>query len=373
MQKFINKFEQNKALWPTAIITGIALRIVFTLLLDDVGDMLNFFDSGSFVAAGKNIYASTKYYNYGPVMSILLGFMRRISAYFANDRLAFRLMFTSLLTVSDFMTALLVSKKAGKFWGAVFFLNPVSIHVAVSKQQFDSLAFMFAAYGVHYIEESSKHEKLSSHDILGILFLSLSLTTKHFMAAFPAWILLNSNINTRKKFLYAFVPAVLFLMSFVPYLPEGWQGIRDNVFLYRSAKNFPLLALGVMKHLGISAAGPVERASFPLFVMLMILLGYIFRREKVYNSFMLYSAAVVCCSSGIFHQYFILPVMALTLYPSWLTLIYFLIYLVRPYPISLFTGVSFFVIREYLYIPLIWCLVLWLVKYYRHRKIIREP
>ena len=120
MQKFINKFEQNKALWPTAIITGIALRIVFTLLLDDVGDMLNFFDSGSFVAAGKNIYASTKYYNYGPLMSLLLGAIDRISSYFADNRLVFKLMYISLMTVSDFMTALLVSKKVGKFWGAVF-------------------------------------------------------------------------------------------------------------------------------------------------------------------------------------------------------------------------------------------------------------
>ena len=370
MQKIINKFENVRAFWYMAIIAGIVLRILFALLIENETDMLNFFDTGSFVAAGKNIYASTPHYNYGPVMSLLLGAIDRISSYFANNRLDFKLIYVSLLTISDLLTALLVSKKAGKFWGAVFFLNPVSIHVATSRHQFDSLAFMFAAYGVHYIEESSKQEKISYNDIAGILFLSLSLTTKHFMAAFPAWILLNSNINTRKKFLYAFVPSVLFLMSFVPYLPEGWQGIRDNVFLYRSGKNFPLLALGVMKHLGISAAVPIERASFPLFVMLMILLGYIFRREKVYNSFLLYSVAVVCCSSGIYYQYFLLPVMAMILYPSWLSLIYFLMYLVRPYPICLVTGLSIYVVRVFFYVPIVWCLVFWLVRYYRlHRNL----
>ena len=368
MQKIINKFENVRAFWYMAIIAGIALRVLFTMTVEDHFDLINFFESGSFVAAGKNIYASTRFYNYGPVMAILLGKIYKLSSFFANNRLAFKFMFVALMTNSDFLIALLVSKKAGKFWGAVYFLNPISIHAPISIGQFDSLAFMFAAYGVYYIEGSSRQEKLSSHDILGILFLSLSLISKHFMAAFPAWILMNRNINTRKKFLYAFVPAVLFLISFLPYLPEGWQGIRDNVFLYRSSKTFPLICLGVMKQLGVSAAVPIERVSFPLFVMLMILWGYIFRRERVYNSFLLYSAAVVCFASGIYYQYFLLPVMALILYPSNLTLIYFLLYIIRPYPIYLVTGVSIFIVRVWLFTPLTWCLLVWLVKYYRYHR-----
>ncbi|MBQ7216176.1 MAG: hypothetical protein IJS39_09365 [Synergistaceae bacterium] len=330
--------------------------------------MLNFFDSGSFVAAGKNIYASTKYYNYGPVMSLLLGAIARISSCFANNRLVFKLLYISLLTVSDFMTALLVSRKAGRFWGAVFFLNPISIHVAASRHQFDSLAFMFAAYGAYFLEETSRQEKFSGRDIAGILMLSMSMITKHFMTAFPAWILMNRNINARKKFMYAFVPAVLFLMSFVPYLPEGWQGIRDNVFLYRSAKNFPLAALGVMKHLEIAPAW-LEGASFLIFGVLILLYGYIFRREDIYDSFLLYSVSVVCFASGIYYQYFLLPVMALVLYPSALTLIYFLLYLVRPQIIYLFTGLSVFTTRDFLHVPMVWCLLIWLVQYYRHNRV----
>ena len=234
MQKIINKFENVRACWYIAVIAGITLRILFMLLMKDDFDMLNFFDSGSFVAAGKNIYASTKYYNYGPVMSLLLGAIARISSCFANNRLVFKLLYISLLTVSDFMTALLVSRKAGRFWGAVFFLNPISIHVAASRHQFDSLAFMFAAYGAYFLEETSRQEKFSGRDIAGILMLSMSMITKHFMTAFPAWILMNRNINARKKFMYAFVPAVLFLMSFVPYLPEGWQ-----CFSVQVSKEFP--------------------------------------------------------------------------------------------------------------------------------------
>ena len=366
MQKLINRFEENNTFWYTAVIVGIVVRMLLVLSMEDHNDIINFFDSGSFVAAGKNIYASTKYYNYGPVMSFFLGIIYKISLFFTDKRLAFRFLFTVIMTVADLVTALLVSKKAGKFWGAVFFLNPISIHVGTSREQFDSLAFVFAAYGVHYIEESSGQEKISYNDIAGILLLTLSLMTKHFMAAFPAWILMNRNINTRKKFLYAFAPALLFLMSFVPYLPEGGAGIWNNVFLYRSAKNFPLLAMGVMKHLGLSIAEPIELASFPIFVVLMLLWGYIFRRENVYNSFLLYSVAVVCSSSGIFYQYFLLAVMALMLYPSWMTLVYFLLYCVRPKPICQITGISVFVIHNFTMSALVWCLMLWLIRYYKY-------
>ena len=359
----------TKNFW-MCIIAGFVIRILLMLFREEHFDFINFYNSAKLVFQGENIYASTKFYNYGPVFSLLLGMIYRISIFFTNNRAVFKLLFVCVTSFADIMTSLLIVKKKNNCLGALFFLNPLSI--SISRYQFDSLAFMMAAYGANFMAESYQENKIKINDLLGIILLSLSFMTKHFMAFFPIWILLNTKTNSRKKYLYVFIPPILFLLSFVPYLPEGLSGIIDNVFMYRSAKNFPLIALTMMKHLNFNVDF-IERLSFPIFIMLMIIFGYLFRHKNIFNSFLMYCVSLVCFSSGLFVQYFTLPIMTLLIYHSKITLPYFIIFVVcRPNLISKMTGLSYRDSRSVVWPFMVWLMLYFLIDYYRKNKIQEE-
>ena len=226
----------------------------------------------------------------------------------AHNILLFRIFIVSTLTLCDFLIAKLISRKAGNLWGIIFFLNPISLIITGYNNQFDNIAVLFGAYAVLCLENSASQREFKPADFYGTILLSLSLITKHILFAFPLWILLNKKINTRKKFLYAFIPPLLFLLSFVPYWPEGSQGIISNIFLYRSFNNFPLLGLSILSYWRIFL--PYQNyICFPVFIFLIIGCSYFFRSEKIYDLFLLYIIALVCFSSAIANQYLAIPCM----------------------------------------------------------------
>lgn len=278
---------------------------------------------GELAAEGKNVYANTGRYNYGPVWFMLLGLFWRAASYFANSTLVFRCLIVGTLTLCDFSLTLLISRKAGNFWGIVFFLNPISLIITGYHNQFDNLAVLIGSLAVMCLEKSCTEHKIKPEDIYGTLLLSLSLITKHIAWAFPLWILFNENIDRRKKFIYSFIPPLLFLTSFVPFWSEGSLGIIRHVFLYRSFNNFPLFGLGIINRLGMSI--PMQKyICLPTFGLLLLAAAYTFRRENICHSFMLYSIALVCLSSAIANQYLAIPCAAVILLCKNKSAIYFL-------------------------------------------------
>lgn len=303
------KTIRAKTFW-TCIALGVVLRLVFMSLGYNF-DFESWQIVGELAASGKNIYANTGRYNYGPAWFILLGMFWRAASYFANNILAFRIFVVGTLTLADFLIAQVISRKAGNFWGIIFFLNPVSLLMTSCYNQFDNVAVMIGAWGALYLEESSQQDSISRNDLYGIILLSLSLITKHILYAFPVWILLNKNITARKKILYAFIPPLLFLLSFAPYWNIGYEGIVNHVFRYRSFNNFPLFAIGILQRLGLSM--PFNKHYIYLFIVLMVCAGHIFRNENIFDSFLLYTMSLVCFSSALIPNYFVIPCMAVLL------------------------------------------------------------
>ena len=354
MQK---KVEDNKIFWwSVAILLGLSFRFV-VLYVTGNEDFDHFYDTASLAAAGKNIYANTIWYNYGALFSIILGIVYRTAQYLGGSVLIFKVMHVGVLTAADFLIAKLVEKKAGTLWGILFFLNPISMIVDGYHTQFDNIAVMFGAYGVLCLEKSSMQEKFCLNDASGVILISLSLITKHFMYAFPLYILFSARICTRKKILYAFVPPVIFLLGFLPYWSEGAQGIIHNVFMYRSFGNFPFLAAGLFTEAGVSFAGAVTDMYLLIFFCLILASAYIFRRENIFNLFLLYTIAVVCFSSGASGQQHVIPCMAmLLLFREWSL----------PYFALIFTRLAG---KQIMLTVLAWCLFAYLVYYYRsHRE-----
>ena len=318
-----NVFEENKNFFCiSALIIGIALRFVLTFLGHNF-DFESYCIVGKIVNDGGNVYASTSRYNYGPVFFTIMGLFYNIASNFVNTRLVYRILIVSLLTLADISIAKFVSKKAGLLWGILFFLNPISLIITGYHNQFDNIAVALALWGALFLQKNCSEKKINFNDIVGICLLSISLITKHVFFAFPAWILLNKNILFKKKIIYAFIPPILFLLSFIPYVAEGWNGILKNVFFYSSFNNFPLFAAGIIDY--IYPLPQYLLNSFTvIFFSLIIIAGYIFKNEKIEISILFYTISLVCCSSAIANQYIVIPCAALMILLNKKSFLYFL-------------------------------------------------
>lgn len=370
------KNVNTKTFW-LCICAGVIIRYILMSLGHNF-DFDSYCIVGELASAGKNIYANTTRYNYGPVWFTVLGLFWKAASYFEHSILLFRCLIVGTLTLTDFFLAKLICRIAGTFWGLIFFLNPISLIITGYHNQFDNLAVLIGVSAVLFIKDSCSDSKIKPADLYGTVLLSLSLITKHIMWAFPLWLLLNTKINPRKKVLYAFVPPLLFLLSFTPYWSEGVHGIISNVFLYKSFNNFPLFALRIINYLGVSI--PLqEYICLPIFGLLMLAGALLFRRESIDNSFLLYTIALVCFSSAIANQYLAIPCMAVILIfrnKSALYLCTGLVYLSCssdglhiPYWLSNNFGCEFNLLTVILskgsvmYTILAWCLLFYLIHY----------
>ncbi len=376
----MKKNVDAKIFW-LCVFLGIILRFVLMFIGHKYFHSFDFANSctiGQLFTDGKSVYAGTDKYNYAPLWFILLGTLWRASAFFSDHILAFRILLVGVLTLMDILIALIISRRAGNFWGLIFFFNPISLVVTGMHNQFDNIAVVLAACGVLCIEDSSSQHSIKASDILGIIFLSLSLIAKHIMWAFPLWILLSSEIDARKKILYAFIPPLIFLLSFVPSWSEGAEGIMRNVFMYKSGNNFPLFGLGIMNGFGISTSFQ-NIAGLPLFGLLIGICGYIFRHEKIFNLFLIYTVAQVCFASGIASQYFVIPCMAVILLFRRKSALYFVVSIALIFacygstriPLWLdehfglgINSISLWARSNIMYTASVWCLLLYLVYYY---------
>lgn len=219
--------------------------------------------------------------------------------------LVYRVMIVSVLTVADLGIAAFIANRYSCAKAVVFFLNPVSIIITGYHNQFDTIAVLFALLSILYINEE---ESFSKKDIFAILFLSLSLMTKHILFLLPVFILLTNNIPLKKRIVYAIVPPVVFLLSFAPFAIQNnaaLQGIINNVFLYRSFNNAPLLDI-LYKQIGFPSGPRIY-----VYGIMMLVPAWLVRREKYEHILLIYLIAMVSFSSAIANQYLAIPMAAL--------------------------------------------------------------
>ena len=164
---------------------------------------------------------------------------------------------------------------------------------------------MFALLSTIYF---NKEKNFNKKDIGFVLFFSLSLITKHILFILPIFILLKGNLPIKKKLLYTFVPPAIFLLSFLPFAlssNEAALGILNNVFLYRSFNNAPLLA--VLYKLIKFPSGP----RILVYGIMMVILAWTIRNYQFDYIMLIYLIAMVSFSSAIANQYLAIPMAAL--------------------------------------------------------------
>ena len=87
-----------------------------------------------------------------------------------------------------------------------------------------------------------------------------------------------------------------------PYLGSSWDSIMTNVLLYRSYNNAPFWTL-----LGIHYGSSNQLASI-LFLILLFVAGFLFRKATIDHAFFIYCVFMVAFSPSIANQYLAISV-----------------------------------------------------------------
>jgi hypothetical protein len=319
LKLYINN-PANSRLFLWAALAGIALRLIISLKGNN-WDLGSYEIVSSLVLKGKNVYAHTERYNYGPIWCYILALLRL-------PGFGFPFFLSLFLSLVDVSIAYLFYRR-GNFTASLFFIfSPASIIISGFHRQFDNLAILLVFSAVFYAERKlskSGGENLSVNETLVFsVILGISIITKHIFAFFPLWQFFRIK-GTRQKLIVLFIPAAMFLISFLPFLPEGFEGIKQNVFLYSSKDNAPLyyaffnrLADLVLPQLHLSA----RQLPKLLFFAAIIISGYLLRKRSLFEGFAFYTICIVLFSSAVACQYLVIPVLFTAVYPNFFSILY---------------------------------------------------
>jgi len=316
MKTFIK--ENAMRIYIVAVAAGVLLRFI-VMSLGHNYDFQSYLLVGDLLHHGLDVYANTERYNYGPLFMIFQGLFYEISTNAQQVATMYRVLIVSMLTATDVGIMVWLEKHYGRKISLIFFLNPVSIIITGYHNQFDNMAVLLMLFAIGFYNEE---KKIGWRDIAFVVCMAMSLTMKHIFFIFPMWLLVSKNLPLIKRGLYAFVPPVLFLLSFVfPILknPANLEGILQNVFLYRSANNSPLLRK-VFEVLHVP-----ETFYTVIFILLVSVCGYIFREKEIEYRTLMYLMCLVAFASAIANQYLAIPMAALCVFGKKIKYVYMLL------------------------------------------------
>ena len=310
--------ENAMRLYMAAIAVGVLLRFV-VMAVGHNYDFQSYLMVGDLLHNGFDVYANTERYNYGPFFMIFQGLFYEIATNALDVAEMYRVLMVSMLTVTDVGIMLWLEKHFGKMPAIVFFVNPVSIIITGYHNQFDNMAILLMLLAIGFYNEE---KKIGWKDILFVIFMACSLTMKHIFFIFPMWLLLSKNLPLMKKALYSFVPPILFLLSFIPPIisnPANFDGILNNVFLYRSTNNSPLLRTLYQM---INLPGGMYTI---IFILLVSIVGFLVREKDIEYRTLLYTMCLVAFASAISNQYLAIPMAALCVFSKKLKYVYMIV------------------------------------------------
>lgn len=286
----LNKLESKSfALAVLIMIVGVGLRVLCTTRGYNY-DMDSWRAVADVVLNHDNVYEKTNRYNYGPIWFSVLYLLDKIPFHF-GDFDGLRLKVVLFLAFVDLGIFTIIYKRYNLLAGALFFLNPVSIVISGYHNQFDNFAILLGILSVILYSKRRDGEL----GVIALLILGLSLSVKHILFVFPLWMAFSS--KGKEKIFAILIPYSFFIVSFLPFVSHGIDGIVHNVFLYRSYANAPFWE-AVTPYLIY-----VYTPKFLLFVGSMLILGLYLKSRDFLLLFWLYTISVVVFSSAVANQY----------------------------------------------------------------------
>ena len=288
---------KRQSLCVFVLVMGIGLVARLSLAWGLYGN----YDMGSYdlvaeiLRRGGNVYAETSRYNYSPLWMGVLTATSTIANWLSLPHHA---ILRTVLTGVDLANAILIALIAGNRQFrlrtfALYWLNPGVILIVGYHGQFECLALFFLLLAL-WTQNTARSVFLGGAAVL----------VKHIVL-FNAWVLFVYHLNYRRAIIAILILGLIVILSFVPFLPEGAEGVLRNVFLYRSGN------IGTYRGLG-SAVGIV------LFYALMVLSPVFWKRQN-FNLVQAtaYTALLqLTLMPGVSAQYFLLPIAFTSIMPS---------------------------------------------------------
>ena len=294
-------FAKNNLYFWIVIFTGLFSRV----LISQQG--YNFdFESYRLVTDlfqnGEDFYITGRY-NYAPVWIHILNFLDSLPDFNLDSFDPLRIKVVLLLSFVDLFIFFLLRREHSFLIATFFFLNPISIFITGFHNQFDNLAVLVGFIAILMYEKNNKNFGF----FICCTLLGLSLCIKHVLFFIPIWLAFKER-NFLKKVLIIFIPYMLFLTSFVFYIPEHFDSILKNVFQYSSFNNGPFWNIYVPY---------VVKFFIPikiLFIASLFLFGLFIKNRSLKDIFYFYLLAVVVFSSAASNQYFAIPLIAIVIF-----------------------------------------------------------
>ncbi len=319
------------------MVVGTIARLGLALHHDNY-DIASYQIVGDLVLAGKNVYAQTGRYNYGPVWAILLGGLRGIQHLIERtDLTVLHLLVASLLTIVDWQIARLFRQRVGGWVAIIFFLNPVSVLVSGVHGQFDNLALLFGLWSWYRLIDRPAGRLSHGWWWQSAGLLGLSLMAKHVLFLWPVWVFFGAGQSADRPFSptqrigYGLFAYGLFALGFLPFCtnPAALTGIRENVFGYTSGLD------GILLPTLLTGLDPANRlihalADIPVFggirfvwLLLLTAIGIAVGRHPVWRkqAIYLYPIALLISTVGMSSQYLVIPMLSMPVawrrWPFW--------------------------------------------------------
>ena len=317
----------------------IVISLLARILLFFIGNGIDFY-SWARVGYIKQEYFShygvMRQYNYGPLFSEVLSIFWKISE-FTQSRIIdttlfnfpssypisvesitiqigfnFKLLLLIFIFLFDLIILYLLfelfNSRVASFW----IINPYSILISSFWLREDSIMIAFILLFVYFY----KKDKTG----IALVFLSLSLITKHLFIFLPIWLILK---NFKKNLIYL-SSYILYTASFVPYILSfsnkdiplshslndiAIYGIFNDVINYRASNQYPLLSL-----LSFFNIDSYEVWGSIFFYSAILLIGYYSRNQSETNSILIYLLCIVGFTPGFQGNYLLYVLIPLYLY-----------------------------------------------------------
>ncbi len=214
------------------VLAGLAVRLFLAFRAPLNFDQVSFRGVADIVWRSGNIYAETPRYNYTPVFAQLLFLLDWLAVTVGVPLYA---VVRSFLSLVDLGTAAAIGGIAGAIAAGsgraaflAYWLSPVAILLVGAHGQFETLAALpFLLATLVWLRWPSRPVTVP---VWGLV--TLSLVVKHIFSFSVLTLLVYAVPSLLAVAALLLASLVVFLSTFVPYLPEGAGGIFWNVFLY---------------------------------------------------------------------------------------------------------------------------------------------
>lgn len=281
----------------SAIILGVALRI-WAQTKPGNYDFDSWLIGSTRALDGEDPY-STSRYNYAPPWLLILTALQALT----GEREGFRLGITLVLTAVDLGIAATLIARRYPLPAVLFLIVPIGIAISGQHQQFDNIAVLLALLAM-MVAAGIRSERVCRSDYAVVALLGLSISVKHIFLVFPLWLFMTAKTWPR-RLLYLFAPLVIFGLVLLPAYIYSPTYVMKYVINYQGANNSPVLYFlapdqlvpWLIDHSGAKV----------LFVLLLILAGWLFRKTPPYELALVYTISTVLFSWAVVNQYLAIP------------------------------------------------------------------